>query len=101
MPIEGWNAAMTESAQSREALELTLVTAADCALCSHGREVLAKLSEELPLRVSEIDLDSAEGKALAERFPLVFPPILIADGAVLSYGRLSEKRLRKELGRGR
>ncbi len=71
------------------------VTGADCHLCAHGREVLARL--ELPVR--EIDVESDEAAALAEAgVPLSFLPVLLDEDRVLAYGRLSEKRLRKELG---
>ncbi len=71
------------------------VTGADCHLCGHGREVLARL--ELPAR--EIDVESDEAAALAEAgVPLSFLPVLLDEDRVLAYGRLSEKRLRKELG---
>lgn len=89
------------AADGRPPIELILVVGDGCHLCDHGREVLASLGDELPLRVREVMLDSPEGRDLAERVPLVFPPILIRAGTVLSYGRLSERRLRKELADGR
>lgn len=97
MVVEEWTAAMVEPAHSESPIELTLVVADRCALCSHAREVLAAIGHDLPLRVAEVNLESDQGQALAERVPLVFPPVLLRDGAVMSYGRLSERRLRKEL----
>lgn len=88
---------MAETAHNEAPFELTLVVADDCSLCSHAREVLAAVGLDLPLRVTEVKLESDRGQALAERVPLVFPPVLLRDGAVMSYGRLSERRLRKEL----
>lgn len=89
----------TAGARSRP-IDLTLVVAVGCTLCDHAREVLDAVGRDCPLRVKEIELESEEGQALAEQVPLVFPPVLLRDGAVLSYGRLSERRLRKELGDG-
>ncbi len=75
-------------------MELLYVTGADCHLCEHGREVLATLG----LEALEVDVDSADAAALAERgIPLAFLPVLTDGERVLAYGRLSEKRLRKDL----
>ena len=74
--------------------QLLFVTAHDCHLCEHGREVLAALG----LAHREIDLNSAEAAALAARgVPLAFLPVLWDGERVVAYGRLSEKRLRREL----
>lgn len=74
---------------------LFYVTGADCHLCEHGREVLASLG----LDARELDVESADAAALAERgIPLAFLPVLTDGERVLAYGRLSEKRLRKDLG---
>ncbi|MDA8040248.1 MAG: thioredoxin family protein [Actinomycetota bacterium] len=76
--------------------ELLLVTAAACQLCAHARSVLATLSAE----VREIDASSEEAAALATRgVPLAFLPVLTDGERVLAYGRFSERRLRKDLGR--
>lgn len=76
--------------------DLLLVTAADCHLCAHARTVLAALS----LNAREIDVGSEEAAALAARgVPLAFLPVLVDGERVLAYGRLSERRLRKDLWR--
>lgn len=75
--------------------ELLLITAEGCHLCAHARSVLAELS--LPAR--EVDLDSPEVADLAARgVPLAFLPVLWDGQRVIGYGRLSERRLRKDLG---
>lgn len=74
---------------------LLLVTSSDCHLCDHGRRVLAKLG----VSAREIDVDSPEATGLATAgLPLTFLPVLWDGSRVLGYGRLSEKRLRRELG---
>ena len=74
--------------------QLVFVTSHDCHLCEHGREVLA----ELRLAARELDVESAEAQELASQgVPLAFLPVLWDGERVLAYGRLSEKRLRKEL----
>ena len=74
---------------------LIYVTAEDCHLCEHGREVL----DALGLERREIAADSDESVVLAERgLPLAFLPVLTDGHRVIAYGRLSERRLRKDMG---
>lgn len=74
---------------------LIFVTGRDCHLCEHGRRVLAGTD----VRVREVDVDGDEAAALAAGgIPLAFLPVLTDGARVLAYGRLSERRLRKELG---
>lgn len=76
--------------------DLILVTTSDCHLCAHARSVLAALA----LEAKEIDAESDEAAALAARgVPLAFLPVLTDGRRALAYGRLSERRLRKDLGR--
>ena len=82
---------------SPEPLEVVLVTQADCELCERGKEVLERLALEFPLAVETRDLASEEGRALAERGGVMFPPGLFVDGQPFSYGRVSERKLRREL----
>ncbi len=80
------------------AKSLLLVTAPDCHLCAHGRDVLVRLGAETPLAVREVDAGSEEAQALAARgVPLAFLPVVWDGARVLGYGRLSERRLRREL----
>ena len=77
-----------------ERTPLVLITALDCHLCGHARGVLAALG----LEAREIDAGSAEAGELARAgVPLAFLPVLWDGARVLGYGRLSEKRLRREL----
>ena len=74
---------------------LIYVTAEDCHLCEHGREVLDALGVER----REIAADSDESIVLAlHGVPLSFLPVLTDGDRVIAYGRLSERRLRKDLG---
>ena len=73
---------------------LIYVTTEDCHFCEHGRDVL----DDLGVGRREIAADSDEAEALAEKgIPLSFLPVLTDGERVVAYGRLSEKRLRKEL----
>jgi len=73
---------------------LVLVTSPDCHLCVHARSVLAALG----LDAREVDVESDEARELAAGgVPLAFLPVLAESGRLLAYGRLSERRLRKDL----
>lgn len=75
-------------------MKLVLVTARDCHLCTHAREVLATLG----LEPREIEADGGEARALAAAgVPLAFLPVLWDGERVVAYGRFSERRLRREL----
>ncbi len=82
-----------------EQLEVVLLTQDDCALCEHGKQVLARLAAEFPLALETRELASEQGRALAEGSGVMFPPGLFVDGEPFSYGRVSERRLRRELRR--
>lgn len=77
--------------------EVTLLTQVDCGYCAHAKEVLRRVGEDFPLRVTEIDLATPEGQQLAERAGVMFAPGLLLDGGGYAYGRLSERKLRRTL----
>ncbi len=80
-------------------VEVTLLTQENCAFCEQAREVLGRLSAEYPISVSVLDLGTPEGRALGERGGVMFPPGVFIGGEPFSYGRPSEKKLRRELDR--
>ena len=77
--------------------EATLLTRGDCNLCEQAKSVLARVGETHELNVREISLETEEGKQLGLEAGAPFPPVLFLDGKPFSYGRLSERRLRKAL----
>ena len=81
--------------------EVTLLTQSDCGFCDHAKEVLERVSADHPLRVTEVDLGSEEGRELAEHAGVMFAPGVLLDGHPFSFGRLSERKLRRTLGRHR
>jgi thiol-disulfide isomerase/thioredoxin len=83
----------------RAPLHVTLVTAPECHLCDHARQVLARLAESWPIVVEEFSWHSPEGVALVRGDGVPFPPALYVAGELYGYGRLSEARLRRELAR--
>ena len=79
------------------AVEVTLLTQADCAFCEHAKAVLARLHGEFPLAVTEIDLAAPEGQRLALEHGVLFAPGLLLGGQGFGYGRISERKLRRAL----
>jgi len=77
--------------------QVMLLTQSDCAMCEHAKQVLARVGEEHPLRISEIDLASPAGRELALTGRVLFAPGVFLDGEVFSHGRLSERKLRRAL----
>lgn len=80
-------------------IAVTYVTAPACHLCDRGRHVLADLAAIYPLDVHEVALTAPEGRqALADsRAP--FPPVLLMDGRLVAYGRLSARHLARAFDR--
>ncbi|MCX5418046.1 glutaredoxin domain-containing protein [Streptomyces sp. NBC_00059] len=76
-------------------IALTLLTQADCAWCDRAKQLLA----EADVEVTEVSLDTDEGRELAGRHRLLFAPGLLHDDRLIAYGRLSERALRRELSR--
>ncbi len=79
--------------------DVLLLTQPACQLCDHANDVLRRLSAEYDLTVRYVSFDSAEGSTLAMRHRLLFAPGILLDDQPFSYGRLSERRLRRELAR--
>lgn len=75
------------------AIDVVYVTAKNCHFCERGHTLLAELADRYPLHVREVSLTSAEGRAIAARWRVPYPPIVIVDGDLAGYGRLSVRRL--------
>lgn len=84
-----------------EPIAVTLLTQPRCAFCDEAKALLARLAEEYPLTVSTLDLASLDGQELAARGGIMFPPGIFLDGDPFTYGRPSERKLRRELERRR
>jgi hypothetical protein len=78
---------------------VTLLTQEDCALCEHAKQVLARVSADHALQVTEIDLAGERGRALAIEAGVLFAPGILLDGRPFGHGRLSERKLRRALAR--
>jgi hypothetical protein len=58
---------------------------------------LSRVGAAYPLRITEIDLAGEEGPRLAARAGVLFAPGVLVDGEFFSFGRISERRLRRTL----
>jgi len=76
-----------------------LLTQQDCSFCDQAKQLLNRLAAEYRISVTTLDLGSPEGQALAERGGVLFPPGIFVDGQAFSYGRPSERKLRREIER--
>lgn len=79
--------------------EVTLLTQLNCAYCDHAKDVLTRVGNDYALDVCEISLETPEGQGLAATHGVLFAPGVLLDGQPYGFGRLSERRLRKELDR--
>ncbi|MEV7572954.1 thioredoxin family protein [Pseudarthrobacter sp. NPDC089323] len=77
--------------------DITILTQASCASCVQAREILSTLSQEYHLEVREVSLETDKGRELAGQTGVVFAPGILISGELFSYGRLSEKKLRRHL----
>jgi glutaredoxin len=78
-------------------MQVTLISTTGCDLCEHAHRILDRLSDEYPISVRIVELATSEGQRLAERGGIMFPPGLFLGDEAFSYGRVSERRLRREL----
>lgn len=80
-------------------IHVTLLTTPHCGYCEDAKAMLTRLTQEYPLVVEVVDLSSPAGERLALQGSVLFPPGLFLDGEPFSYGRVSERKLRRELAR--
>jgi glutaredoxin len=80
-------------------VQITLLTQTSCGMCELAKEILARLGNDYPLSITEIDLASEDGRRLAGDAGVLFAPGVLVDGQPFSYGRLSERKLRRLLDR--
>jgi glutaredoxin len=76
---------------------ITLLSRDNCGFCDHAKQVLARVGGQYPLQVTEISLDSREGRAIATPAGVLFAPGVLIDGQPFSFGRVSERKLLRTL----
>ena len=77
--------------------EITILTQASCGSCEQAKKILSDLRVDHSLEIREVSLETEEGRELAGRAGVVFAPGILINGELFSYGRLSEKKLRRHL----
>lgn len=86
-----------EAKEPGEPVDVLVLTQQECDLCERAGELLERLCEEYPLRIRTLALESSSGQELAASGGILFAPGIFIDGVPFSYGRLSERKLRREL----
>ncbi|HDH24926.1 MAG TPA: glutaredoxin [Actinobacteria bacterium] len=81
----------------QQAIEIVFVTSPRCHFCRDASELLEDLGDPYALNVREVALESVEGVAIASRFRVPFPPVLLIDGNYFGHGRISRRKLTKAL----
>ena len=89
---------MANSSATRT-IRVTLLTRAQCVFCDSAKAILNRFASEYPLMIELVDFDSPAGDQLALWGGVLFPPGIFLDGEPFSYGRLPERKLRRELER--
>ena len=80
-------------------IEITLVTSPGCHFCAHAHRALDAAAAEIAIEIREVALDSDEGRALQAKWRPPFPPMLLIDGDLFGYGRISQRKLMRHLAR--
>jgi len=80
-----------------DTIEVILVEADACHLCEDAKSVLEAAAAEHRLRLRRVDLASVEGRAILRSTRASMPPIVIIDGELIGWGRLSRGKLRRRL----
>src|SRR5262245_2582602 len=78
-------------------IHVTLLTTPHCGYCEDAKTALTRLAQDYLLAVEVVELGSPAGERLAAQGGVLFPPGLFLDGEPFSYGRVSERKLRREL----
>ncbi len=80
-----------------QTVKVVLVTAPRCHFCDDASTLLDDLSDRFPITTRKVPLDSEEGTAIAARYRVPFPPVLLIDGEYFGHGRISRRKLTKAL----
>lgn len=80
-------------------VDVTLLVQDECGFCEDAKRILRRLKTEYPLDVQTVDLGTPRGRELATGAGVMFAPGILLDGEPFSYGRPSERKLRKAFAR--
>lgn len=73
---------------------LRIYSGPNCCLCDKAKELIAKVAEDTPLILEEVDIHS--DSALYERFRYAIPVIAL-DGQLIMAGKVTELWLRRAI----
>lgn len=76
---------------------VTVLTKDDCDNCDRAKEILHRLARDLSFTIQCIDIETHQGRELATSNGVMFAPGVLVDGRMSSYGRPSERRLRRDI----
>lgn len=80
-------------------MKILLLIQENCEFCEQAKEILERLRLEYPLTIAILELNSPEGQILAAQGGIFSPPGVFINAISFSYGRVSERKLRRELER--
>jgi glutaredoxin len=80
-----------------EEIKITILSQDDCHFCDMAKIIFNRFQAEFNLNIEMIDLNSPEGLIKGNEFGFLFPPGILINDLPFSYGRPSEKKIRKEL----
>ena len=87
----------TLSFEDQGVVHVTVVSSEACHLCEDALVVLGDAARTYPIQVKTLDMASDEGKAIVRRWRAPMPPVVLVDGELLGWGRLSRGKLRQRL----
>ena len=78
-------------------VRVMVVTSPACHFCADAQAVLADLARTHPLDVRTVDMATDEGRAIVREHGAPMPPVVLVEGKLLGWGRLSRGKLRRRL----
>lgn len=85
-----------------QTIEVRLITGFGCKACENVKERLQRLEKEFrEVRVTELDVGSDQGTAIALRYKLFGLPGILINGRMALVGDISEPLLRERLEQAR
>lgn len=88
---------MPSGVEPQPTIRVVLVQSEPCHLCADAASAIDAMMPEHHLEVRRVDLSSTEGKAIMREHRAPMPPLVLIDGQLLGWGRLSRGKLRHRL----
>ncbi len=80
-------------------IHVTFVTSEGCRFCSQAAALLEELERRYPLEIEEIALHTARGADIVRQWRVPFPPVVLIDDEYHGHGRISARKLTRDLER--